>query len=237
MQVGRGFFGALFLGAVISGGGAVVSGNMPDPYTPVDGTMNVTGAFAASTTVTAGTDFVSGASGAFRAPTANTTTVGGGGSTAAVHVVGGVADGASAVAARIAANADYTTAGAKIASFGDSAGSSYAEKAAFMLDGAMLHTPTALALSGAHTALPVGGIVQVTCTGAQTWAPTETGATNGEIHHIVNVGSDALTMDHVAGQVLLNGAADVVLGQNDAMTIYYSTAASAWIQLGATSNN
>lgn len=33
------------------GGGAVISANMPDPYTPVDGTMNVTGAIDASSTI------------------------------------------------------------------------------------------------------------------------------------------------------------------------------------------
>jgi len=39
-------------GARITGGGSVTSSGMPDPYVPVDGTMNVTGAISASSSVT-----------------------------------------------------------------------------------------------------------------------------------------------------------------------------------------
>ena len=146
-----------------------------------------------------------------------------------------VSDGASAIGWILDNGATFSTAGSKLTSIQNN----NVEKAAFMFDGAPLLLPTAVSIAGAHTALPVGGIVEATLTGAQTWTITETGATNGEQHTICNVDTtpDALTMDHVAGQVLLNGAADVVLGQNDCLTVYYSTALSAWLQHGATSNN
>lgn len=234
------------LPATISGGGGVTSASMVDPYTPTDGTWNVTGAITASSTVTGG-DFRSGGmninvnSYRLQVPSHNSwiqlnpSTV-----TTEPHVLlSSVTDASAQEAWRIAAAADLTTAGRKIASFGDNAVTSYAEKAAFLYDGAQLHTPAALALSGAHTALPVGGIVEVTLTGAQTWTITETGATNGEMHTICNLDTtpDVLTMDHVAGQVLLVGGADVALGQNDCLSVYYSTAASAWLQYADTANN
>ncbi len=201
---------------------------------PADATLNVTGAITASGALNASGSTFTALSGV---------------ATATVRVVGQGADGlmlASGLGGYLGATPAggtarsgflYNAGGIDFYTSAAAGATTSAVAAKLLANGGFAQTPVALALSGAHTALPVGGIVEVTCTGAQTWTPTETSATNGEIHHIVNVGADALTMDHVAGQVLLNGGADVVLGQNDAMTIYYSTAASAWVQLGATSNN
>ena len=91
-----------------------------------------------------------------------------------------------------------------------------------------------------RTALPTSSISEVTCNDADgcVWTITETSALDGGIYYIRNTSAaNALTMDHVAGQVLLNGGADVVLGANDTLAVYYSTDESAWVQLGAAGNN
>ena len=225
------------LDGVVTASGFKSSGNFVVNNTgamvPVDGTQTVTGSLTA-TAVVRGTYFAA-TDGNQAITVAGAAMFGNSGANSGAMLRGSDRDEASGVGVALVNHVLLTAAGAKLVSIRNTT----LEKAAFMLDGALLFTPTALALGASpHTALPVGGIVEVTCeSGAQTWTITETGATNGEIHHIVNVGSDALTIDHVAGQVLLNGGADVVLGQYDALTIYYSAAASAWIQLGATSNN
>lgn len=53
----------------------------------------------------------------------------------ALTLVGSMVDGASAIAVRIAANADYVTAGAKLLSVGDNIGATYSEKAYIDKDG------------------------------------------------------------------------------------------------------
>lgn len=119
-----------------SGGGAITSADMVDPYVPVDGTMNVTGQVVASNHISAsGADFkadtgrglLNNGSGARVLTTAD-----GSGS---VRLSGPFANGASAVAVRVEALEDLTTAGAKILSIGDNAGTSYAEKAFVDKDG------------------------------------------------------------------------------------------------------
>ncbi len=157
-----------------------------------------------------------------------------------------VLDGATAVGVRLDTYSDYSTAGARIVSAGDNSGVSYSEKWAIMHDGGQLLAPTATTIAdsggagaAAYTTHPNGAISEVTCADADgcDWTITETGATNGEMHRIVNVGTNTLTMKFAAGQVLLNGGADVALGQNDNVLVYYSTARSAWVQLGTTGNN
>lgn len=113
-------------------------------------------------------------------------------------------------------------------------------------DGTITMLPKALSIAddgagtaAAYTALPAGGIIEVTCSDANgcNWTPTETSAVNGETHYIVNVGSNNLVMKNTAGQVLLTGGADVTLGTRDSMKVYYSTALSAWVQITGTANN
>ena len=218
--------------------GTITSAQMIDPYVPVDGTANITGALAVSSTLDAG-GMVSLTGATHRLAFTS-------GSTGTKVIDSAEPNGASAVALYIAARPDYTTSGAKILSIGDNAGTSYAEKTFVRLDGAIGFTPTALGIADSggggaatHTALPVGGIVEVTCSDADgcDWTPTETGATAGEIHHIRNTGTNTVTLVHAAGQVLLNGGTSEALGENDTLTIYYSSDESAWVQLGTTGNN
>lgn len=93
--------------------------------------------------------------------------------------------------------------------------------------------------AAAHTALPTGGLVEVTCSDANgcTWLITETSAQDGQYHTICNISANTLTMTHSAGQQLLTGAADVALGAQDCMAVTYSSTSSAWRQVGATANN
>lgn len=93
--------------------------------------------------------------------------------------------------------------------------------------------------AAADATLPVGFMILVTCNDANgcDWTPTETGATDGVVVNIVNVSANTLNVIHAAGQVLLNGGNSEALGQNDSLTLTYSSSASAWIQVGATGNN
>lgn len=138
----------VILGGFSSGSGSVLSSGMPDPYTPTDGTWNVTGNITTSARVYAGGatgatlgDAGGGATSARMVSyaTEGNTGLNGTGSTTTtiLHVMGGAGDSASSTAVRIQAHADYTTSGAKIASFGDNAGAAYAEKASIDLNGAM----------------------------------------------------------------------------------------------------
>lgn len=88
------------------------------------------------------------------------------------------------------------------------------------------------------TALPIGGIEEVTCSDAQgcDWTPTESGATNGKIVRIFNVGSNTLNLKNTAGQVLLSAGNDDALGANDSVSLIYSTTQSAWVELAASNN-
>lgn len=122
--------------ALFSGSGGISSAAVPDPYVPVDGTMNVTGAVTASGAVAAGslssttTGTALAASGSSSSIAFNNT------SAASIGQIKGYAvDGATTVALRLAAQSDLTTAGAKILSIGDNAGTSYAEKAYVDKDG------------------------------------------------------------------------------------------------------
>lgn len=112
--------------------GTITSAQMIDPYVPVDGTMNVTGAFTASGIVT-GSSGITGVNGTWTTNGAYNRLTGTGGTGWDLFSV--TADGASAVGNYIRVSADYTTAGAKIASFGDNAGTSYSEKAYIDLNG------------------------------------------------------------------------------------------------------
>lgn len=113
-----------------------------DPLVPDDGVQNVTGGLAVSGTLSADTVTTDGAQGI---------TIGNGvinndsngnhkiiinhGTDIPITLQSAGADGAAVVMARIAAYNDLTTAGAKILSIGDNAGTSYAEKAYFDLYG------------------------------------------------------------------------------------------------------
>lgn len=142
-----------------SGGGPVSSANMPDPYTPVDGTMNVTGAITASTDLTGGGVAIS---------SSKITRSGNAGmyldfnATARTDLSGNVADGATAVAVRIQAYPDYTTSGAKILSVGDNAGTSYAEKFYVDYTGALASVGASFDLTGpgAFVRLNSQGIIE-----------------------------------------------------------------------------
>jgi len=138
-----GYAGVPILGARISGGGgAVTSASMIDPYVPVDGTMDVTGKIRLTDTLTAvGTVFVTYSPGgtAIGSTSYDSTSLYFGTNTLrSAELRGGISDGASAVATRITANADYTTSGAKILSIGDNAGTAYAEKLYVDKDGALV---------------------------------------------------------------------------------------------------
>lgn len=102
--------------------GTVSSAQMPDPYVPVDGTMNVTGSIQASANLTL-------AQNAQIIPAGLSSAIQLGQSNAPLRLAGNSANGASAVGVRIETIQDYTTAGAKILSVGVNAGSSYAEGA------------------------------------------------------------------------------------------------------------
>lgn len=117
---------------LFSGSGGISSAAVPDPYVPVDGTMNVTGSLTLSgTALGTGAGSVTLGSAVDGTPTAPISAAWGvyatGGRTG--MLIGNFVDGASAVGAVVGASADYTTAGAKILSIGDNAGTSYAEKA------------------------------------------------------------------------------------------------------------
>lgn len=86
-----------------------------------------------------------------------------------------------------------------------------------------------------HTAVPAGGRVRVTCNDADTceWTITETGATSGECHTIINAGTNSLVMKHAAGQVLFPSAGDQTLGQNDEVEVCYDSTLSAWLGTAA----
>ena len=108
-------------------------------------------------------------------------------------------DGASAVGVRISANADYTTGGAKIASFGDNAGTSYAEKVYFDLNGA------AVFVGGQAPATTVSGIA-----GTGTTLMVYNVATAGT-HDFTVAGSTELSIaaagTTVGGNVIATGGA------------------------------
>lgn len=93
----------------------ISSSAVPDPYVPVDGTMNVTGILVASSTIDA--------------PQMQMDTASSHSADSLFTIQSTKDDGATAVAIRIAAGDDYTTSGAKILSIGDNAGTSYSEKA------------------------------------------------------------------------------------------------------------
>lgn len=130
--------------------GTITSAQMIDPYVPADGTMNVTGSLNSSLKLS--TD----ATGVALQASA------GAGNIASIRSF--PADGASAVGWRIEANTDFTTAGAKIASFGDNAGTSYAEKAFVDLNGGgsfatLSATGVTAAKSAAYTATVADSLV------------------------------------------------------------------------------
>ena len=93
--------------------------------------------------------------------------------------------------------------------------------------------------SPTDTTVPSAGIVLVDCQDANgcVYAPTETAAVNGQRSVVVNVSANTVTLDHIAGQILLNAAGDVALGTNDSAEIAYITTLSAYVQVGATGNN
>lgn len=151
-------FGSPLFGATITGGGSVSSSGMPDPYVPVDGTMDVTGAVTAT-----GRGYFGGASGGVVGgvgynnvlswATNDQWGIKAAGTTSPFQISGGHDDGASSVAVRIAAYDDYTTSGAKIASFGDAAGTTYAEKSYVDKDGYIGGTASMQIYSAAGSSL------------------------------------------------------------------------------------
>ena len=156
------FFGAFGLPlhpATISGGSsAISSAQMIDPYVPVDGTMNVTGAvdISAGLTIddpfsieTAGTEFLNVA---YSSPNG----VIAGKSSSGIELRSARVDGAAFTAVTISGAPDYTTAGMKILSIGDNAGTSYAEKAYVGYDGAVVSS-----LSFSTTATAAGNGVSI----------------------------------------------------------------------------
>ncbi len=121
-------------GFTSSGGGAVTSANMPDPYVPVDGTANITGALSVSGQITGGD--IESSTGAlyFGAPAANTIVlqhVGGAGNGAIIW--GGDADGATAVNCVIDGKSTLANAAAKLLSVRNNT----VEKAFFDKDGSL----------------------------------------------------------------------------------------------------
>lgn len=142
----------------LNGGTGALGFGAGETIVPADAVLNVTGGITASaalgwtgaSTASATTINLPGAgSGGFTLSGPNNGALTAWGSTTAINVLqagnnssntgGGLhsiqADGATAVAWRVAAYSDYATAGAKIASFGDYAGTSYAEKAYIGLHG------------------------------------------------------------------------------------------------------
>lgn len=231
----------------LNGGTGALGFGAGETIVPADGVMNVTGAVTAS-----GQGFFGGANGAVAGSAGSSNLLGWAtndnwglrvaGSTSPLEVKGGQADGAGAVGVRVVAWSDLTTAATKIASFGDNGTSAYAEKLAVLHDGALLQTPTALTIADSggvgaatHTALPVGGRVLVTCNDADTceWTITETSASAGECHTIVNAGTNSLVMKNAAGQALFPAAGDQTLGQNDELTVCYDSTLSAWLGTAA----
>lgn len=137
-------------------GGPVASADMPDPYVPVDGTMNVTGAFVASGNIAASgaSSVAMGDVGGITGFWANTGSVN--------NLNSWVPDGATAVAWKIFAKDDYTTAGAKILSIGDNAGATYAEKLAIDLDGDLVPADGTMNVTGALDSTSYGQFASVT---------------------------------------------------------------------------
>lgn len=106
--------------ALFSGAGGISSAAMPDPYVPVDGTMNVTGGLTSSTTLRANVVQLAAVDSDVTFTNTSATSKG------LIHNAS--ADGASHVTVRIAATADLVTAGAKLFQLGDNAGTSFSEK-------------------------------------------------------------------------------------------------------------
>ena len=114
---------------LFSGSGGISSAAVPDPYVPVDGTMNVTG------NVNTSLDFALPTSGkGIIISTGNRALAFNGASSNGIVLHSDTADGAN-IAIRLAASNDLTNASAKILSIGDNAGTSYAEKAYVDKDG------------------------------------------------------------------------------------------------------
>jgi hypothetical protein len=146
--------------ALFSGAGGISSAAVPDPYAPVDGTMNITGAVEA----TGRGYFGGGSTGALVGSTAWSNMVssaasaewgiGRAGSTSPLDIRGGWADGATSIGVRVAASADLATSGAKILSIGDNAGTSYSEKTYVDKDGG-LHWPSAATVTSDNNQLNI----------------------------------------------------------------------------------
>lgn len=212
----------------LSGGtGTITSAQMVDPYVPVDGTMNVTGALAATNGITS---------------TAASTTIGAprllAGSllqlrddtAQGAEIRGYVSDSGTAKNITISANADLTTAGAKILSIGDNAGTSYSEKLYVDKDGDLVGASGTLVLGASSEVYTFAPSITGHSTdgGAQTWKLTGTTIQSGGSLSAMGI-TVVKTADYVATVADFLIPVDVATTGNVQVTLPAASAAKGQI--------
>ena len=85
---------------------------------------------------------------------------------------------------------------------------------------------------------PAGRIIEVTCSDADgcNWTFSETSVVGGQINTVCNVGTNTLNIVESAGVTNLSGAGNFAAGQDDCITVYYSTGRSSYIETNRSNN-